>query len=162
MARIVAMSDLIDVAVLALWLLFTTSNPPNCRRFQSASTAAVRLPVKPTMITAPISSSKVRPPGPSFAVGLADSEGEGDALEGVGVALETGPGPPHEMISAASNAGTSRLVTTPPWAHRDNADFEEKATKTAEGYGHLCPFGRVVGEGYAICALSAASFVARK
>ena len=31
------MNALIDVAVLALWLLLTTSRPPNCLRFQSES-----------------------------------------------------------------------------------------------------------------------------
>src|SRR5450759_4325521 len=81
-ARTVAISDFIEAAVVALWFRFTLSSPPNCRCFQSASTALVRLPRKPTMITAPISSFNVSLPGPSCWVGLGDGDGD-DAAEGV-------------------------------------------------------------------------------
>jgi hypothetical protein len=65
------------------------------------------------MITAPISSFNVSPPGPSCWVGLGDGD---DAAEGVldgRDALETAPVPPHEMSRAASNAGVSRLLAAP-------------------------------------------------
>jgi hypothetical protein len=64
------------------------------------------------MITAPISSFNVSPPGPSCWVGLGNGDGD-DPADGVGLALETAPVPPHEMSSAASNAGVSRLIAAP-------------------------------------------------
>src|SRR5579859_7395249 len=67
----------------AFWFRFTTSRPPNWRCRQSASTASVAAPWKPTMITAPTSSASVSPPGPSraarLAIGDGEAAGEGEA-----------------------------------------------------------------------------------
>src|SRR5258705_5227411 len=95
----------IDAVELALWLLLTTSRPPyGCCR-QSASTASVSWPWKPTIITAPISSSSVSPPGPSCAngLGVGAAEGEGEfATPGVGEVADEVEGEPHETSSRAS------------------------------------------------------------
>ncbi len=90
--RIELMNDRIASGEEALWLRFTTSRPPNWRCLQSLSTASLSGPWTPTIITAPISSSSVRPPGPSCWVGEADGLGVGTAA----VELE------HETANAAT------------------------------------------------------------
>src|SRR4051812_29664418 len=73
--------------VLALWLRFTTSTPPYWCSVKSASTEPLSGPWKPTIMTAPISSSSVSPPGPVSADGEAEGglptdtvdEGDGSA-----------------------------------------------------------------------------------
>src|SRR5437773_6489487 len=96
--RTFATRAVMAAAVDALRFRFTTSSPPNWRRFQSARTASVRLPLKPTMITAPISSSSVKPPGPSRSEGLEEAEGE-DVVDGVGEETDTGREPTQEITN---------------------------------------------------------------
>src|SRR5690242_13269215 len=76
-----------DCADEALWFRFTTSSPPNWRCLQSFNTASVTGPWKPTIITAPTSSSRVRPPGPSRGDGVTtgDVAGDADAVDGLGL-----------------------------------------------------------------------------
>src|SRR5437868_10427436 len=87
----------------ALWFRFTIRRPPNCRRFQSPSTVSLSGPSNPTIITAPISSSSVRPDG----VGGART-GDG----GAGDVSELGAGEQAASRAAASSMGTRRLTTT--------------------------------------------------
>src|SRR5438270_8458215 len=96
--------DDISAGVEALWFRFTTSSPPNWRCFQSATTASVAGPLKPTMITAPTSWSSVSPPGPSWAATVGD--GRGDSAEGVGRALTPPalPAPPEQAASKTTNS----------------------------------------------------------
>jgi len=94
--RTPATNSAIAAGESALWLRLTTRRPPNWRCFQSASTASVSGPWKPAMITAPTSSSRVNPPGPSWTaeVGLATGFGIGDGFAAT-------PPPAQETTSSA-------------------------------------------------------------
>ena len=61
-------------------------------------TASVSGPWNPTIITAPISSSSVSPPGPSCSVGEADGLGMAEGLGRGRAAVE----PEHEMLNATT------------------------------------------------------------
>src|SRR5438105_2584071 len=98
----------ISAGVEALWFRFTTSSPPNWRRFQSAMTAAVAGPLKPTIITAPTSSSSVSPPGPSCTAMVGD--GRGGMPVGDGCDLIAAP-LPQPASSAASSSRLAGLLT---------------------------------------------------
>src|SRR5207244_1130582 len=78
----------IAAASCAFWLIGTTIKPPNWRCFQSSSTAGLSEPLKPTIITAPISWRRVNPAGPGIGswsiVVDAGSEPEG-LIVGFGV-----------------------------------------------------------------------------
>src|SRR5438270_8030203 len=78
---------LIEEADVAFWLRLTTSKPPNCRCLQSVRTDSPAGPLKPTIITAPTSSSRVKPPGPSCAAGSDGAAAGGGLLEEAGVSL---------------------------------------------------------------------------
>jgi hypothetical protein len=113
-----AMKADIPAAEVALRFRFTTSSPPNCLCLQSARTAAVSGPWNPTIITAPISSSSVRPPGPSCSAGDGLGEGGGCVVgEGVGVGVGEGAcevgGAEHEASNAAKASTEAMLLTRP-------------------------------------------------
>src|SRR5579859_1673801 len=104
--RIEAIRERIASGDEALWLRFTTSSPPNCRCLQSLSTTSVSGPWNPTIITSPISSSSVSPPGPSCWVGEAGGTGVGTA------AVELELEPAHETEMAATASSSARRRTT--------------------------------------------------
>src|SRR5438105_15237769 len=77
-------------------------------------TALVSGPWNPTIITAPISSSSVSPPGPSCSVGEADGLGMAEGLGRGRAAVE----PEHEMLNATTARASAmrrktRLITPP-------------------------------------------------
>jgi len=61
-------------------------------------TASVSGPWNPTIITAPISSSSVSPPGPSCSMGEAEAVGMADGLGRGSAAVEL----EHEMLNATT------------------------------------------------------------
>src|SRR2546422_8341 len=102
-------------ASCAFWLIGTTIKPPNWRCFQSSSTAGVSAPLKPTIITAPISWRRVNPAGPrigswsTVADALAGTDGLTVAF-GVGdgeLAAARGPQP---MRTIAARQTTRRMA----------------------------------------------------
>src|SRR5947209_2592316 len=74
-----AISARVSAAVDTFWFRFTINRPPYWCCVQSVSTAPVSAPRKPTIITAPTSSSSVMP-----AAGAGDTEGEGEDTAGAG------------------------------------------------------------------------------
>src|SRR5216684_191128 len=82
----------IAAASRAFWLIGTTIRPPNWCRRQSSRTAGVSGPLKPTIITAPISCWRVIPPGPRIASWLlpAASAFGDDLLSTVGIGVIEG------------------------------------------------------------------------
>src|SRR5438045_2008730 len=92
--RSAALTDAVSARIAsglpALWLRFTTSRPPNWRRLQSAITDSVSGPWKPTMMTAPTSSSSVIPA--TAGLGLAGGEVVA-AVEAEGVGWGWAPPP---------------------------------------------------------------------
>src|SRR5690348_9166604 len=91
-ARSREMVDARPSSVVAFRLRFTISRPPNWWLCQSARTASVSGPVKPTIITAPISCSSVIAP---------DAFGDGDDP---GLLGAEGLGDPHAARTRRSNA----------------------------------------------------------
>src|ERR1051326_762245 len=145
--RTEAMSDFIASGDEALWLRLTTSSPPNWCSLKSLRTASSSDPWKPTIITAPTSSSSVSPPGPNCWAGEVAADGEGLGVTAVEeVAHDTASAattinailPPHHVGRADGGVihmtlpphhvgrpgGGVRQITFPP--HHVGRDFGER------------------------------------
>src|SRR5579872_1748027 len=135
-------------AELALWLRFTTRRPPYWCCAKSARTESVSAPWKPTIITAPISSSRVRPPGPRSELGDAggeaeaagDGEGEG---EGTAAWLEL------------EHAPTSRTAAIAARCFRDTV-----LQRTRDRPGYVSSGGQLRGRFFSGSKMDSASTVA--
>src|SRR5256884_7410901 len=100
-------------ASCAFRLIGTTIKPPNWRWFQSSSTAEMSDPLKPTIITAPISWRRVNPAGPrigSWSTG-------GDALATT-AALTVGFGVGDGELAAARGPQPMRTIAARPTSRR--------------------------------------------
>src|ERR1051325_3628152 len=117
--RICWITEDICCGVEALWFRLTIRRPPYWCTFQSVSTAGVTVPWKPTIITAPISWSRVSPPGPT-GDGLGSGGGEAaGCVEGDEASAEGEPPPHATSIPAASARARSLLKRF--WSTGDNA-----------------------------------------
>src|ERR1700694_729264 len=101
----------IEAGSWPFWLIGTTIKPPNWCWRQSVRIAGVSGPLKPTIITAPISCRSVIPPGPraassaEFAEGISPGVGVGG---GAGFAVADGPTAAFDGPQPATHRATLR------------------------------------------------------
>src|SRR3984893_16951481 len=141
------------------WLIGTTIKPPNWCWRQSARIAGVSEPLKPTIITAPISCRSVIPPGPraassaEFAEGISSGVGVGGGAEGAAAYGPTAAtGGPHPATHTATlrqrrrrMAGGSVLRGRPFRSHQPEAPqpfvgFLARRVQAAHGVLVAFPF----------------------